>query len=280
MKKITVHTLVKNEGRYLWFSIISVINYVDQVLLWDTGSNDETREIMKEIKRLYPDKIKINFLSGVDIYEFAKVRQQMLDETKTDWFMVVDGDEVWWEESIRKLVETIDNEGDQLESIVVPTINLVGDIFHYQEEAAGNYHLAGRRGHLNLRAINKSIPGLHSDNPHGTWGWVDGENKMIQDRAKEKVKFIDAPYLHATFLRRAGKEGLDEKVPKRKNKLKHEIGASFPEDFYYPEAFFKVKPTFIESPWEVMDLKFKLIAYWQTPLRKIKRRLLPRKVGY
>lgn len=51
---ITVHTLVKNEERYLWFAVTSVIDYVDKMLLWDTGSTDRTIQLIKELKKRYP----------------------------------------------------------------------------------------------------------------------------------------------------------------------------------------------------------------------------------
>lgn len=279
MNSIIVHTLVKNEARFLWYSVASVVEHVDKVMIWDTGSTDGSREIEREIEKRWPDKIVLRQRIQNTAEEFTQVRQEMLEATTSDWFIVADADEIWWEDSIKKVVDTINKEGDKLESIVVPTINLVGDIFHRQPESAGKYKIAGKVGHYNLRAINRNIPGLQALGPHGQMGWADGEETMIQDRSKEKVKLIDAPYLHATNLRRAG-GGRDSEVVKRKKKLKYELGIPFPKDFYYPEAFFKSRPEFIEGPWEVMGAGFKLRALIETPLKKIKRKILPDRVGY
>lgn len=280
MKKIWAHTLVKNEERFIWFSVMSVVEHVDKVLIWDTGSTDNTVKIIKEIERKYPNKIIFNEVGDIDIDRFTEVRQEMLNETDSDWFLVVDGDEIWWEESIKKVVDLIKKSGNKIESIVVPTYNLVGDIYHYQEKAAGRYKLAGKFGHYNLRAINRNIPGLKSAKPHGTWGWTDENNRMIQDRSVKKVKFVDAPYVHATFLQRSVNIELDKNVPKRARKLKHELGDSFPLDFYYPEVFFKPRPAFVFPPWRKMDRRYFTKAMFQTPLRKVKRRLIHGKAGY
>ena len=277
---ITAHTMVKNEARFVWYSVMSVIDHVDTYLLWDTGSTDGTIDILKEIKKLKGNKVDFRQINQSSISDFTEARRKMLEATKTDWFVMVDADEIWWDDSIRLLVDTINEEGKKLESIVVPTINLVGDMFHYQEEAAGNYHLAGRVGHLNLRGINRKIPGLSSNKPHGTWGWTDGDGKMIQDRSQNKIRYIEAPYLHATFLERSGFGEGDRLTPKRAKKLKHEIGIEFPSDYFFPEAFFRPRPEIVPSPWETMDSAFKMRAYIETPLRKLKRRLLPRTVGY
>lgn len=272
--KITAHTLVKNEDRFVWYSIMSVINYVDEYIIWDTGSTDETIQIIESI---HDPKIKFKRIKTGSVFEEDKVRQEMLDETKTDWFITVDGDEIWWDRSISKLRRFISKFGDKCDCLVVPTVNLVGDIYHYQEEKAGNYNLAGKVGHYNLRAVNRKIPGLHSINPHGLWGYADESGVLIQDRSKERIKFLDAAYLHASFLKRSN--SMDE-VYKRGQKLKHEIGISFPLNYYYPEVFFRPRPDIVPNVWEKMDFNFWLQSVFETPLRRGKRRYLPKKIGY
>ncbi len=278
--EIWAHMLVKNEERFIWYSALSVINHVDKILIWDTGSEDETIKIIKEIVKRYPRKVSFKKIGDIDTEEFTQVRQRMLQETKADWFIVVDGDEIWWQDSIRNLVEMIRKKDKEYESIVVPNIILIGDIYHYQEEAAGRYKLAGRKGHFALRAVNKKIPGLKSDKPHGTWGWADERGKMIQDRSVKKIMFVDAPYLHATFLPRSSTHEKDLEVPKRKHKLKYELGIPFARDFYYPEVFFRPRPKVVPSPWAKMDDTYMTYALIQTPLKKLKRRLVHEKVGY
>lgn len=267
--------MVKNEARWLWYSINSVIDHVDKIMLWDTGSTDDSPKIISELKKRYSDKIIFNQKEINSPSDFTKVRQEMLDETKSDWFMMLDGDEIWYQDSIRSLTSEIKLADPKIESFVVPTINLVGDIYHYQDKSSGRYQFGNLKGHYNLRFIKRSIEGLHSQGVHGVWGWADSDNKMIQDR--NTYKFIDAPYLHATNLERSQKD-LD--VIKRSKKLKYEIGLSFPKDYYYPESLFKDKPEIIESPWRVMSSSYKFRALFETPLRKIKRNLIKGKVGY
>ena len=280
--RIVAHCLVKNEERFIWYSIMSVINYIDEVMIWDMGSRDKTVNILESLShdsRTY-GKIKLKKLKNENFFNEPKIRQQMLDETESDWFIVVDGDEIWWRNSIKKVVKIIKERGTEIESIVVPTINLVGDIFHYQDERAGHYHLAGRTGHLNLRAVKRTIPGLYSAKPHGLWGWVDKDEKMIQDRDQKKIVFIDAPYLHATHLQRSGSIIFDREVFKRSFKLKHELGLEFPKDYFYPESFFIDRPKIIPFVWKSMAFSFWLRSLIETPLRKIKRSLIPFKEGY
>lgn len=278
--QVWAHTLVKNEEKYLWYSVMSVICHVDRVLLWDSGSTDGSLEIERELKKKYPDKINLKQIRIGSPEDFPLVRQEMLEETKSDWFIVLDGDEVWWEDSIKKLVKIINEKGENLESIAVPMVYPVGDIFHRQEESAGRYELAGKKGHISPRAINRRIPGLSSSNPHGTWGWTDGDGYMIQNRDPKKILFCDAPYMHFSLLPRAGNRTGDLKVMKRSKKLKFELSKSFPKDFYYPEVFFKTRPNDIPSPWQVMPWEFKFRAFFETPVRLIKRKIWHGRVGY
>ena len=278
--QVWAHTLVKNEERYLWYSVTSIIDHVDRVLLWDSGSTDGSIEIERGLKKKYPDKISLKQVTIGSLEEFPLARQKMLEETKSDWFIVLDGDEVWWEDSIKKLIKTINEKGRNLESIAVPMIYPVGDIFYRQEESAGRYKLAGKKGHVALRAINREIVGLSSSNPHGTWGWTDGNGQMIQNRDPKKIMFCDAPYMHFSLLPRAGNRIDDSKVMKRSQKLKYELGKPFPKDFYYPEVFFKPRPGSIPSPWQVMSPEFKFRAFFETPARLIKRKIWQGRAGY
>jgi glycosyltransferase involved in cell wall biosynthesis len=275
---VYAHCLVKNESRWLWFAVTSIIDHVDKLLLWDTGSTDGSLEIERELVKKYPDKILFKERKIETPDDFANARQEMLDATKSDWFIVLDGDEIWWEESIRTLLSEIDSADENVEAFVVPTVNPVGDIFHFQEESAGMYRFGNLKGHYNLRAVRRNIQGLHSKGIHGVWGWADGSGKQIQDRNTYKV--IKAPYLHTTFLPRASTRAKDEGVIKRSNKLKYELGNPAPFDYYYPEVLFRSRPVFIESPWKTMSLGFKARAFFETPLRKIKRRLFVSKPGY
>ena len=280
--KIWAHTLVKNEERYVWYSIMSVIDYVDKILVWDTGSVDNTVEIIKQIKKRFPEKIDFKEFGEVDINQFTLVRQKMLKETKSDWFIILDGDEVWWEDSISQVKSVIEEKGKHLDSIVSRHYNIVGDIYHFQDEIAGGYVIDGKRGFLNIRATNRGIPGINFSKPHGQQGIFDGNGVLIQEREKQKKVFIDkCSYLHFTNVLRSKSLEKDILVPKRKMKLKYELGHSFPKDFYYPEVFFRPRPLLVPNIWEKMNAEFLTRSIIETPLRMFKRKFVKnRKTGY
>ena len=276
--KIIAHTLVKNEQRWIWYSLNSVLDYIDQIMVWDTGSSDRTVEIIKTIKS---PKIKFTQAGTVDENSFTQVRQKMLDSTPTDfhWLMILDGDEIWPRESIKTATDFA-RRNLSYESIVVRTNNLVGDIYHRLPESTGMYHLAGRIGHLNLRFINlKAIPGLHAAKPHGQQGYFDAVGKLIQDRDPQKIKFLDVYYHHATHLQRSTSRQLDLATVKRAQKLKFELGGKMSRD-QIPEIFFEPHPAIVPDVTSPASLSFWLKSLLLTIPKRVKRTLLAPKHGY
>ena len=270
---ITAQTLVKNEDRFLWYAVMSVAQHVDMILLWDTGSTDDTLKIAEEIKKVLGNKVDFQKFIAKTPEDISTLRQKMLDKTDADWFLVVDGDEVWWEDSIKSVVETIKRDGIMLDYLVSPYYTLVGDIYHYQEEQAGRYKIHDWQGHINIRAINRRIPGLHVKGTYPLEGYYDKEEVIIQEGVKTRAKFIDDKYLHLTHLVRSS-GGKENNVIGQSRKLKHELGREFPRDFYYPEVFFRQRPDIVPSIWEKMSAGFLAKSLIETPLKKFKRRIL------
>lgn len=281
MTRISAHCLVKNEARFIWYSLNSVIKLVDRLRITDTGSTDNTIAIIKKFIQSTKDPSRIIFeqFSSEENFDEKKYRDQMLNadikSNDMDWFLIIDGDEIWWDKSIEEVVKTITKEGDKIESIIVPVRNLVGDMYHYQEEVAGKYQFENLpRGHYNLRAFRKNIPGLYSKGEYGVFGWYDKDNKMIQERGSSKVRFINSPYIHTTHLLRSNLRLKDWEVIQRKKKYKYEIGISFPKDYYYPEVLFRAKPDDLEDIWQKTNINYRFRALIETPFKLIKRRLL------
>jgi len=83
------HCLVKNEEYYIKYAILSVLPYVDKMIIFDTGSTDATVEIIKNIisKPYYRKKVIFKECGEVDKQGHTDLRNEMVSLTKTDWFM-------------------------------------------------------------------------------------------------------------------------------------------------------------------------------------------------
>lgn len=266
MSNLTVHMLIKNEERFVWFAVNSVINEVDKLIIFDSGSTDKTLSIVKNINS---PKIILEEKGEQDRNGLVLLRNEMVQKTDTEWFLLVDGDEVWPERSLKNLTNTISKLSPECWGVVVRTRNCVGDIFHYQPESAGKYELLGRRGHLSIRAYRK-MNGFHWQGEYPNEAYSDQQKFPINNQQNHLV-FEDVAYWHLTHLKRSSKPS---EVIDRKSKFKLEAGIKADKK-EIPEVFFHNLPPGIPSPRKTPSLAQKILIYLITPLRRLKRKFLP-----
>lgn len=270
--KIIVHCLVKNEENFVWYAINSVLPFVDKVMVWDTGSEDNT---VKVVKSIMSPKIEFKEVGHVNSESFTEVRKQMLDliDKKYDWLMILDGDEIWPRSSLKEVVAYIQQNSDA-QAIFVRTNNAIGDIYHRQMESAGHYNIKGRIGHYALRFINlRSTPNLTVSLPHGQEGFFSN-GTLIQNLPH--VDFVDVSYLHTTHLPRSSQ---DKKTIKRAQKLKYELGAKIPTQ-ELPEIIFETHPNLVPDITNKMSPWIFFLAALQTFPKVVKRTIKKPQEGY
>ena len=272
--KVVAHTLVKNESRWIWYALNSVLNLVDEIMVWDTGSTDTTPDIVQSIRS---SKVKFRSIGSVDAAGHTAARQSMLDETDSDWILILDGDEIWYRDSLSVAIQTAVNN-PKLSAIVSPFINLVGDIYHFQNPNRSHYQIGPFKGAYNLRLINRKVPGLHVGNPHGRQEYRNLEEVALQNLSPENYLLVDKPYLHTTHLARSKEDAL---TLKRSFKHRHELGQSFPSDFVYPEVLYLPHPATIADPWTRRSPTFVARSLVYEPLRLAKNLIIkPASTGY
>lgn len=260
---ISAHMMVKNEERWIWYTINSVIDYVDELLVCDTGSTDKTVDIIKTISN---SKLKFKQVQANSKKEIAQVRQEMLKSTSADWIFVVDGDEVWTFEAMQEIRDFIDHPEGKFVG-VHKFWCLIGDVYHYLPEKFGNYHIGKETGHLSIR-IFKNTPQLQVINEYTAEGYAYSK-VLIQDLPLNKIHHFNHRYFHTTFLPRSTNK---EKLFQRK--IRYQFGISFLDNIYFPEVFYLPRPDFIKSPWERPGVFYFINSLWQTPLKIIKNILL------
>lgn len=272
-QKVVVHVLVKNEEVWIWYALMSVLDEVDEIMVWDTGSTDNTVKIIKSI-----DSPKIKFRQSSETNnetDHSQIRTLMISESaKYDWMLVLDGDEIWLPSSLKLMIDFINSHSQHYDCLVGPTLNCVGDVFHISPHSRGRYHLAGRTGHYSIRFINLKIPGLHISNPvGGLQSYVDQNEVALQNRDSQRIHYLDAPYIHTTHLVRSLSKKNNQNVFSRAGKRKFDLGISLPTDFEFPNSFYFPRPILVQSAFQKRSLAFLLQAFWQTPLRKLKNKI-------
>ncbi len=256
-KTITAHCIIKNEENFVGFAIRSVIDYVEKVLIFDTGSTDKTVDIIEQLVKEYPKKIIFEKKGDCPKEKHSVLRQEMLDKTRTDWFMIVDGDEVHTKRGMEEAIDLI-NSRDDLDWIVSPYYLCVGDIYHiYKKEWYNEFW--GRSGCFTPRFIKK-IDGIY-------WsGNYEEDTLYRQDGVKffnnKYLFFLKNKYWHLTYLERSSADrdvytsGI-EKTRQGKRRL----------------TYFMIGKKIIESPPEVL-INLKKMGYLESLLNFYKLLLM------
>ena len=188
---ITAHCLIRNEENFIWYAINSVLSFVDKVIVFDTGSTDRTVKIVKEIQKTPLGKEKLVFEERgvIDRKAHTMLRNEMIQMTQTDWFMILDGDEVWPKDEIEAIIKEIEDLEVTKKCILSKFILSAGDIYHYSNW--GQYKYAwGLRGNYTPRFI-KNIKGVY-------WqGEFDGDTLYL---GREKLVNKDTCFVSSHYF--------------------------------------------------------------------------------
>ncbi len=201
MPTITVHTIVKNEENFIWYAVKSVIDYVDKIIVFDTGSRDNTVRIIQDLVKEYPLKIIFDEKGTCDKKRHTQLRQEMLALTSTDWFMILDGDEVWTDKGMKEVLHII-SENSLVECVVAPFHLCVGDVFH-ETIRNGGFDVLGRRGHHSPRVF-KICNGIKWGGDYELDLLYNSKNEVFYN--KENTYFLINKYWHLTHLPRSSKD--------------------------------------------------------------------------
>lgn len=250
---ITVHMIVHNEEQWVWYGLQSVLPYVEKIIVYDTGSTDSTVEIIKTIKS---SKIEFSQKGKVSSVQLIKLRNEQITKTVTNWFMLLDGDEVWPEDSFKELKRVLSTT--KKDAIVVKAVLPVGDLTHFQPDSAGRYRLLGKVGHYNIRAYRKmanySWQGVYPDE-----AYADHVGTPIQNNDNQLL-LLKNLYWHMRLLKRS---------KKREGKL--EIGIK--KRIKMPSVFLQERPRIVPLPLVRFTPFQYIIAFIITPVLRLKRRI-------
>ena len=117
MKTLSLCMITKNEEKNISRCLNSVKEIVDEIIIVDTGSTDNTIEIAKSY--------------GANIYhydwtnDFSDARNKSLEKATKDWILVLDADEELPYEEGLKLKNVINTS--QMEGLFLRLENIIGD---------------------------------------------------------------------------------------------------------------------------------------------------------
>lgn len=200
-KTVSLCMIVKNEEKFLYDCLNSVKDIVDEMIIIDTGSTDNSIAIANEFGA------KIYFYSWNN--NFSEARNYSITKATKDWILLMDGDDVLEKEDIEKVVNLINTSNKH--GHFFKTLSIVDD-------SSKNYLY-----NLNLRLLKNS-------NEYEYKG-------AIHEQITHKFEITDYSNFKTEDIR-IYHRGYTKEVSESKNKRERNIGILKEELKKYPYSPF------------------------------------------
>lgn len=196
-QEIVPVVLVSNEEYWLPYALECTRGYFLRYIIYDIGSTDKTKEIIKWWAETNPNsEMEIKLLPMCEPKVQGFFRNSMIAEAQSDYYFILDGDELYSQESIQRVIQSpkvFDFRQNKLYG-VVRRIEVSGDL----KQAYG---------------VNNVVP--HHRLYHRTAYWRGphpGEYPAIEQTKFNEIEFQDIICYHFHNAQRSPQDHL---VPKR-----------------------------------------------------------------
>ena len=109
--RLSCIVMVKDEEEYVGYAVMSVLPWVDEVLVVEGGSSDGTLAILQEIQRNHDPEGKIDIQVDTRPKDrLVEIRSEMVARCSGDWILRLEGDEVYDDETIREVSRLLREE--------------------------------------------------------------------------------------------------------------------------------------------------------------------------
>lgn len=202
MDNITAVVLVSNDEFWLPYALESVRGRFNKYIIYDIGSLDGTRNVIEWFKSTEKAEFFTRFLPMCDPKIQGAFRNSMIAEAQTDFYYILDGDEVYSPESL-----------DSLEQQFIKQKQALG--FHPEKEYNPIYGVCRRK------EISSHLSGQYSEQRthhrlyHRTAIWKGthpGEEAVIKQNKKTEYDLEGVLCYH---FHNSLRSSFESSVPKR-----------------------------------------------------------------
>ena len=126
MPKITSHTIVKDGMPFIGLVLRQVESFMDRMLIdISEKSSDGTLEEVERFKKEYGDKVVITIEREKTSKEVTNARNRQINDTKTEWSMVLDDDDFWCYDDLKNILDYIDEHGKDYDGFSVSPYQMI-----------------------------------------------------------------------------------------------------------------------------------------------------------
>lgn len=146
---ISVLIPTQNEEAVVALSILSFLEFGDELIVVDNGSTDRTKEIVRDLESIYPKKIR--FYDMPELPDLYHNRQYAFSKSSYRWVVRADSDYVAYTDGDHSVLEVREMLLSERRSLLpkvyaVPQVNIVADFRHtgLERESRGGRSDPGR----------------------------------------------------------------------------------------------------------------------------------------
>lgn len=235
LTNLTPVVLTMNDLYWIPYTLSAIVGWFDRVVIYDVGSKDGTLDVLRWFKDNSKCEILLEEFPFVEPKAQLAFRNALIADAQSEYYIQVDGDEVWSEDSLKAL-------SNEFEAFV-KSGKLYGQVRRIEVVEDGNF------GHA--YGTNKFVP--HTRLYHRTCTWRGnhpGERPTIPIKGSDYNFSWDAICYH---FHNSSRSPLDCEVPgrvKRRSQKTYHPGKLEEIDLFQalpilknPVAGFKANPT-------------------------------------
>jgi len=119
--KINATMIVKNEEKRIRRCLESIDGKVDEILIYDTGSEDKTVELIYSLQQFMVSKVHIYICPEKKKFNFSEARNHVLSLSDADYNVIIDADEIIETEREKPFHDIVDNM--DVNGVAFPFVN-------------------------------------------------------------------------------------------------------------------------------------------------------------
>jgi len=226
MAKISLCMIVKNEEDFIENAISSVLPIVDEVIVVDTGSKDNTKQLAEDLGA----KVIVSKWSD----DFSKSRNESIKHATGDWILVIDADESIGENDLKKLKKLADSKDVNAYLFTQRTYTNDSKLKEWTPIIKSTKETKGFSGWVPAKVIRmfKNTKGVKFE------GLVHETVKNSIERTNGKILETEVPIHHYGMLKPTEKKSEKDKLYLKLGKKKAKSGDA--------KSFYELGKQFVE----------------------------------
>lgn len=126
MPRITSHTIVKDGMPFIGLVLRQIEPFMDRMLIdVSEKSTDGTLEEVERFAKEYGDKVVITIEREKTFEDVVNARNRQISDTKTEWSMLLDDDDFWCHDDLKKVLDYIDEYGKDYNGFSVSPYQMI-----------------------------------------------------------------------------------------------------------------------------------------------------------